>query len=159
GEASDAYLTMSPGRARTRSAPSSASSSPRSGCAIPAASESGARSGEGSLIAGRSASGPRSRSERRAIALEERHARGDRHFDQLRLRGGERLGEGPGDAVAVARPVGLDAVPLGDRGDIELRQVEPGRAGDLLDFGEPLEDRVLLVAEDQEGDRDVVGDG
>ena len=53
----------------------------------------------------------------------------------------------------------VDAVALGDRGDVELRQVEAGRALHLLDFGEPLEDRVLLVAHDEEGDRHLVGDG
>ena len=139
----------------------------------------GERVGRGpARVAGRRAErrGPRSRSERRptgvrgssrtarrgpcpAIGLEERHAGRDGDFDQLRLRGGERGLQGRGDAVAIGRPVGGDAVALGDGGDVELRQVEAGRAGDLLDFGEPFEDRVLLVAEDQEGDRDVVGDG
>ena len=52
----------------------------------------------------------------------------------------------------------LDAVALGHRGDFERGQVEAGRAGDLLDVAEPLEDRVLLVAQHEEGDRDVVGD-
>ena len=52
----------------------------------------------------------------------------------------------------------VHAVGGGDRGAVERRQVEPGRAADLLDVGEPLEDRVLLVAQDQERDRHVVGD-
>ena len=83
----------------------------------------------------------------------------DRDFDQLRLRGGERRAERAGDLVAARRPLRLDPVALGDRGDVELRQVEAGRAVDLLDFGEPLEDRVLLRSQDEEGDRRLVGDG
>ena len=75
------------------------------------------------------------------------------------LRGGERLLQGAAHLVAVLDPGRVDAVALGDRGDVELGQVEAGRAGDLLDLGEPLEDRVLLVAHDQEGDRHLVGDG
>ena len=67
---------------------------------------------------GRAASGGR------APSLEERHPGRDRDFDQLRLRGGERRRERARDPVAVGRPVGGDAVALGDRGDVELRQVE-----------------------------------
>jgi len=37
------------------------------------------------------------------------------------------------------------------------RRVESRDAGGALEFGEPLEDHVLLVAQDQEGDRDLVG--
>ena len=84
----------------------------------------------------------------------------DRDFDQLRLRGGERRRRARrATSSRSLGPVGADAVALGDRGDVELRQVEAGRAAHLLDLGEPLEDRVLLVAQDEEGDRDLVGDG
>ena len=63
-------------------------------------------------------------------------------------------------AWSSSRPVTLcarDPVGLGHPGDVERRQVEPRRALHLLDVREPLEDRVLLVAQDEEGDRDVVG--
>ena len=49
------------------------------------------------------------------------------------------------------------AVAAGHRGDVEPGQVEPRRAGDLLERGEPLEDHVLVVAQDQERDRQLVG--
>ena len=49
-------------------------------------------------------------------------------------------------------------VGAGHRGDVETRQVEPGGARHLLELGEPLEDHVLLVAQDEERDRDLVGD-
>src|SRR3712207_8920239 len=55
-------------------------------------------------------------------------------------RGLQRLGE------RVARPDLLrrDAVALRDARDVEARQVEPGGAGDVLQRGEPLQDRVLV---------------
>ena len=51
------------------------------------------------------------------------------------------------------------AVPRGHRGHVEGRQVEPRSPRDRLERGEPLEDRVLLVAQDQERHGHVVGGG
>src|SRR5262245_58452751 len=107
---------MSLARARTRSAPSSASSSPRTGWAMPEARESGALSTAGTEAGGaliwRSSSpiGP----------LEERHPGLDRDFDQLRLRRGDRGRQRVPDLVAAARPPGADPVGGGDRGDVQL---------------------------------------
>src|ERR1700761_2232447 len=98
---------------------------------MPAESESGARSstgwlgGGGTLRACPGSSIPAS--------LKEGHPRRGRDFDQPRGRGGEGGGERTGDFVAVLRPVRLDAIALGDAGDVELRQVEPRRRVHLLD--------------------------
>ena len=75
--------------------------------------------------------------------------------------------EGPSEAIASpsaecssSRPSTRRAghsVACGHRRHIEGGQVEARRPGHVLQGGEPLEDRVLLVAKDQEGDRHVVG--
>ena len=51
----------------------------------------------------------------------------------------------------------LDAVARRRRRDVEPGQVERRRALDLLQRGEPLEDRVVVVAQHEELDRHLVG--
>ncbi len=62
-------------------------------------------------------------------------------------------------ASASSTFVESDAVAGGDRGGVEGGQVEARRVLDLLDHREPLEDRVLGVAKDEDGQRHVVGGG
>ena len=149
---------MSLARPSTRSAPSSASSSPRSGC--------GDAGGDlvGGAVGRRLA---RRRGERLRLPLQQRHRSprtatsrappGLRPAPAARRRAPSASASRTSSRSLAA--VRLDAVALGDRGDVERRQVEAGRSLHLLDFGEPLEDRVLLVAQDEEGDRRLVGDG
>src|SRR6266516_2299564 len=136
---------MSIARLSTRSAPRRRSRSRRSGCGVPAASQSGARSAAGSSRSGAIRSSCRATAANAAL-LEERGSVG-----------GDRRAESVAKLVAARDPPRGDAVAGGDRGAVELGELEPGRALDLLDRAEPLENRVLRVAEDQERDRDAVG--
>ena len=97
------------------------------------------------------------RGRRARLSLSERHAGRHARLDEPRAVRGDALAERLAQRLRVGHASARHAVALGHRGDLERRQVEAGRAGDLLDLAEPLEDRVLLVAQDQEGDRHVVG--
>src|ERR1044072_9633908 len=107
---------MSLARTSTRSAPSSASSSPRSGCSVPPASESGARSGAAAVI-----------SRLLLEELEEGHPGLHRNFDQLGTRRGERFGERVADLVATGCHLGRHPVTAGNGGDVEGGEVEARR--------------------------------
>src|SRR3954468_8770126 len=156
GLASDAYRIRSIGRVSTRSSPSSATRSARSGSGVPLATDAGAASGYGPpsgwpirVMSGAS----------RSTRLEHRHPGRDAHLDELRParrdRGAQRLAR----VVSRGRLDRVDAVGGGELRRLELRQVESGRARHLLESREPLEDRVLLVAQDEHCQGNVVCDG
>src|SRR4051812_44087683 len=131
-------------RGRTRPAPRTLSSSVRSAASVPPASASGSRSsatwegGSGAVA---------------AIGLEQRHAGGDIDLDERGAARRQAAVERLAQLVARADPGHVDPVALRDLGGLELGQVEAGRSADLLELGEPLEDPVLVVAQDEERDR------
>ena len=83
----------------------------------------------------------------------------NRDLNQARpVRGRDRLAQRHGQLLATGDVAGWHAVAAGDGGDVEPGEIEPGSVGGLLEGREPLEDHVLVVAQDQERDRHFVRD-
>src|SRR5258708_732337 len=90
----------------------------------------------------------------------EPHAAGHRHLHEPRsLLHRDRRAKGLGQLLARVDLLRGHAVGLGHGGDVEAGEVEPRKPLGLLEFGEPLEDHVLLVAHDEERHGDPVGGG
>ncbi len=143
----------SSGRASTFSGPSSATRSPRSGSGVPAARLSGARSGEGA---------PPGMPDARRVRREQGHqASAMPGVTPTSTSRGSSAAIAPRSAstqlVAAFDALGLHPVAGGQRGGVERGQVQARRRVHVLQRGEPLQDRVLGVAQDQERDGHVVG--
>ncbi len=144
-------------RVRTRSAPRAATNRERSGSGVPAGHPVGCPVGRRTGRLG---------DDRGRIGGRRGHC--DNYSSHIPEATGTWMTRGPSPAaidarsasVSSSRPLtscGGEAVAARHRGDVETGQVQPGRAADLLEHGEPLEDHVLVVAQDEEGDRRLVG--
>ena len=136
-------------RVRTRSSPSAAIRRERSGSGVPVATQSGARSAAGRVAIG----GSRAAS---AGAIT--------YSSHIREATGTCTSRGPSSAAIASRRASVSSsrprhvarrhpVGRGHGRDVEARQIEPGTPVTCSSVREPLEDHVLLVAQDEEGDR------
>ena len=96
---------------------------------------------------------------RKGVTADVSDQRGDLRRDRDLEDGGDVLGPRRGhgllDRVQIVEVGRVAAVPLGDRHVVKSGKIEAGNAGCLLDDGEGFEDRVLVVAEDHDQDREV----
>src|SRR6185437_2319905 len=87
----------------------------------------------------------------------ERHSGCNPHFDKLGLARGQRRTQSIAKLLDVADDARFDPIAARHGGHVERRQVQARCVHDVLEHAEPLEDRVLVVAQHEKSDGHVVG--